>query len=162
MPCDGTQRLRGHFFLGNFLTLSGFLPDAGFRPIACSPFVTVSVSATDDARFFDQRAITALRACSLRCSGVRPAHRALPPSDWMVLRCSRNVNSFLATIRSLQTTARIINISDPRTDRSPREPSVLHRAANGEDLRAQQSAELALRCELTDNQTLQATVDLIA
>ena len=43
-----------------------------------------------------QRAPTILRAWALRSSGVSFAHRALPPSDWIIFRCSRTVRSFLS------------------------------------------------------------------
>ena len=56
----------------------------------------VVVETTTAAFFFAQRAPTILRAWALRSSGVSFAQRALPPSDWIVLRCSRTVRSFLS------------------------------------------------------------------
>ena len=59
-------------------------------------FAEEVVAGTTSAAFFlAQRAPTILRACALRSSGVSLAQRALPPSDWIVLRCSRTVRSFL-------------------------------------------------------------------
>lgn len=51
---------------------------------------------TSAALFLAHRAPTILRAWALRSSGVSCAQRALPPSDWMVFRCSRTVRSFLS------------------------------------------------------------------
>jgi hypothetical protein len=51
---------------------------------------------TSAALFLAHRAPTILRAWALRSSGVSFAHRALPPSDWIIFRCSRTVRSFLS------------------------------------------------------------------
>jgi hypothetical protein len=51
---------------------------------------------TSAALFLAHRAPTMLRAWALRSSGVSFAQRALPPSDWIVFRCSRTVRSFLS------------------------------------------------------------------
>ena len=51
---------------------------------------------TSAALFLAHRAPTILRAWSLRSSGVSFAQRALPPSDWIIFRCSRTVRSFLS------------------------------------------------------------------
>jgi hypothetical protein len=56
----------------------------------------VVAATTSAALFLAQRASTILRAWALRSSGVSFAHRALPPSDWIVFRCSRTVRSFLS------------------------------------------------------------------
>jgi hypothetical protein len=56
----------------------------------------VVVGATPAAFFLAQRAPTILRAWALRSSGVSLAQRALPPSDWIVFKCSRTVRSFLS------------------------------------------------------------------
>ena len=65
-------------------------------PLALVPLRRrLSQGQVSTAFFLAQRAPTILRACALRSSGVRLAQRALPPSDWIVLRCSRTVRSFL-------------------------------------------------------------------
>jgi hypothetical protein len=51
---------------------------------------------TSAALFLAHRAPTILRAWALRSSGVSFAQRALPPSDWIIFRCSRTVRSFLS------------------------------------------------------------------
>jgi hypothetical protein len=56
----------------------------------------VVAGTTSAALFLAHRAPTILRACALRSSGVRFAQRALPPSDWIIFRCSRTVRSFLS------------------------------------------------------------------
>ena len=56
----------------------------------------VVVETTTAVFFLAQRAPTILRAWALRSSGVSFAQRALPPSDWIVFRCSRTVSSFLS------------------------------------------------------------------
>ena len=55
----------------------------------------VVAGTTSPAFFLAQRAPTILRAWALRSSGVSFAQRALPPSDWIVLRCSQTVKIFL-------------------------------------------------------------------
>src|SRR5580704_11200540 len=70
----------GDFFAGRF---EGFAEE-------------VVVETTTVAFFLAQRAPTILRAWALRSSGVSFAQRALPPSDWIVFRCSRTVRSFLS------------------------------------------------------------------
>ena len=59
-------------------------------------FAEEVVAGTTSAAFFlAQRAPTILRAWALRSSGVSFAQRALPPSDWIVLRCSQTVKIFV-------------------------------------------------------------------
>lgn len=55
----------------------------------------VIAGVTSPALFLAQRTATIFRAWALLSSGVSFAQRALPPSDWIVLRCSRTVRSFL-------------------------------------------------------------------
>ena len=56
----------------------------------------VAGGGTSDVILFAQRAATILRAWALRSSGVSFAQRALPPSDWIVFKCSRTVRSFFS------------------------------------------------------------------
>jgi hypothetical protein len=74
-----------YLFLGDFFAerFEGFAEEA-------------VVETTIAAFFLAQRAPTILRAWALRSSGVSFAQRALPPSDWIVFRCSRTVRSFLS------------------------------------------------------------------
>jgi hypothetical protein len=59
---------------------------------------------TSAALFLAHRAPTILRAWALRSSGVSFAQRALPPSDWIIFKCSRTVRSFLS-LSSISFTA---------------------------------------------------------
>src|SRR5260221_10491899 len=77
----------------------------GLRYLFCGDFFAerfegfveeVVVETTTAAFFLAQRAPTILRAWALRSSGVSFAQRALPPSDWIVFKCSRTVRSFLS------------------------------------------------------------------
>jgi hypothetical protein len=74
-----------YLFLGDFFAapFEGFAED-------------VVAGTTSATLLLAQRASTILRAWALRSSGVSFAQRALPPSDWIILRCSRTVRSFLS------------------------------------------------------------------
>jgi hypothetical protein len=76
----GLRYLFGDFFAAR---LEGFAEE----------LVTGTTSA---ALFLAHRAPTILRAWALRSSGVSFAQRALPPSDWIIFKCSRTVRSFLS------------------------------------------------------------------
>jgi hypothetical protein len=78
----GLRYLFGDFFAARF---EGFAAE----------LVTGTTSA---ALFLAHRAPTILRAWALRSSGVSFAQRALPPSDWIIFRCSRTVRSFLSLL----------------------------------------------------------------
>ena len=71
----------------------------------------VVVGPTSVAFFLAQRAPTILRAWALRSSGVSLAQRALPPSDWIVFKCSRTVRSFLS-IFNLPQAGSVANIPE--------------------------------------------------
>ena len=74
-------------FLGDFFAarFDGFAED-------------LVAGTTSAALFLAHRAPTILRAWALRSSGVSFAQRALPPSDWIIFRCSRTVRSFLSLL----------------------------------------------------------------
>ena len=82
---NSEMKRAAYLFLGDFFAarFEGFAED----------LVAGTISA---ALLLAQRAPTILRAWALRSSGVSLAQRALPPSDWIVFRCSRTVRSFLS------------------------------------------------------------------